>query len=437
MLHRTTRTALAGALALSLAPLPAPAQTGQFFTPAKRLTNGTITTPIAGKGFVTVKVFVRANGTPDPKQISIVKSTNPGDNAAATEAAATAKYRPAARDAKPVASYYTFIINFNPKGGDQSSSDAGSNAALVKIAAMERANNFAGAKSEVSEYLRTSPSDAHANELLGVADAYTSDPLGAAAAFDKAGTIAPIYKVVAMQAYTDAAAAALKAGTFDQSTAYATKAIAMGAGANGYNVRGSAEFGAKNYTAAVPDLEKARDLAMASKASDHQLAIIETNLASAYLNAGQVDKGLATAKDVNRLDPSLGAIQDSVASYYSEKATAAMSAGDRAGAIGFYESGAAAAPKYATTFYFQAGNAMATEPKPDWKKVKAEADKALAVDPNDARANFLAGIALGNDKNSKDALVYLTKAQSAEKNGSDPKLASAIDDAIKKLSPSK
>lgn len=423
-------------LALGVLPLPGFAQVGTFFTPAKRLNNGTMTTPIAGKGSVTIKVFIRANGTPDTKQIVVVKSTNPGDNATAMEVAATAKYKPAARDAKPTASFYTFTINFTA-GGSNDVSDGTTNATLSKILAMERANNFSGAKAQLGDYLKTSPGDKRANELLGVADSYTSDPLGAAAAFDKAGTISATYRNVALQAYIEAAGASLKAGTFDASIAQAGKAIELGAGAEAYNVRGSAEYGAKNFAAAVPDLEKARDLARTAKASNHQIAIIETNLASAYLADGHVEKGLATAKDVAQLDPSVTAIQDALATYYSEKAQAASKSADRADAVALYESGAAAAPKYAVSFFASAANVLASDPKPDWKKVKAEADKALAVNPNDARANFIAGIALANDKNPKDALTYLNKAQAAAKDGSDATLSSLIADAIKKLSPPK
>ena len=43
--------------------------------------------------------------------------------------------------------------------------------------------------------------------------------------------------------------------------------------------------------------------------------------------------------------------------------------------------------------------------------MKAEADKALAADPSNGQANFLAGVALANDKRPKDALPFVQKAK--------------------------
>ena len=67
-------------------------------------------------------------------------------------------------------------------------------------------------------------------------------------------------------------------------------------------------------------------------------------------------------------------------------------------------------------------------------KAKADADKALAIDANSPRANFLAGVALADQGNSKDALSYLNKADSAAKAANDTALVAQIEAAIKQLS---
>lgn len=431
MSDRSSRIAALAALALGALPLAAAAQTGSFYTPPKLVSSGTNTSPVAGKGAVTIKVFVKPNGSIG--SVAIAKSTNPGDNAAATEIAKSSKYKPAYRDGKPVAAFYTYVLNFSGSGAGAGASDETSNAALRKVAAMERAGNYSGAKSELATYLKTSPDDKEANTLLAVADAFTDDALGAAAAFDKAGTVPQKYRTLAARAYVQAAGAAVKGGNNDTAVSYASKAIEIAPSAEAYNARGTAEYAAKKYDAAATDLEKARQLATDAKADNHQIAIIEANLAAAYFGAGQAEKGLAAAKDVQQRDPSITIVQDSLAQYYNDKASQQVKAGNREDAAVTLDTAAAAAPKYAVTLYTSAAVILSNTAKPDWKRVKAEADKALAVDPNDARANYTAGIALANDKNSKDALVYLNKAQAAAKTASDPELSKNIDAAIKQL----
>lgn len=420
------------ALAMGALPLVASAQTAVFYVPPKLASRGTSTTPITGKGTVTVKVFVHANGKADvPSAVS--KSTNHGDDAAALEIARTSTYKPGSKDGKPTDAFYTFVLNFTGAGAVGDAGGETSNGTLQKVAALERSGNYAGAKSQLATYLQTSPNDKQANLLLGVADAFTDDFSAAAAAFDKAGTIPAKYKTLAAKTYSNAAVAALKASNFDAAIAYAGKAIALIPSGEPYNIRGNAEYAQKKYDAAVADLEKARDLAIVEKADNHQLAIIETNLTAAYMGAGQSDKGLAQAKEVTRLDPSVTQTGDLIAQYYNDKATALVKAGDRKGAADQLDAGAAAVPKYAVQLYGNAATILASDTKPDWKVVKAEADKALAIDPNDARSNYVAGVALANDKDTKDALVYLNKAQASAKTGTDADLSKQIDAALKQL----
>ena len=424
--------AVIAAAALGAVPVSISAQTAVFYVPPKLASRGANTTPIAGKGTVTIKVFVHANGKADVPKV-VAKSTNHGDDAAALEIAQTSTYKPASKDGKPTPAFYTFVLSFSGTGAASDATSATPSGALQQVAALERNGNYAGAKAQLATYLQTDPDDKEANLLLGVADSFTDDFSASATAFDKAGTIPVKYKTLAGKTYANAAVAALKANDDDSAIAYAGKGIELAPSAGPYNIRGDAEYAQKKFDAAVTDLEKARDLATAEKADNHQLAIIETNLAAAYFGAGQADKGLATAKDVGRLDPSITQNGDVIAQYYTEKASALVKAGDRTGAADQLDAGAAAAPKDAVQLYRDAATILANDTKPDWKVVKAEADKALAIDPNDARSNYVAGVALANDKDTKDALTYLNKAQASAKTGNDADLSKQIDTALKQL----
>lgn len=432
MSFRLTPFAALAALALGAVPVGAPAQTAVFYVPPKLVSRGTSTTPIAGKGTVTVKVFVHANGKADAPS-TVTKSTNHGDDTAALEIAKTSTYKPASKDGKPTQAFYTFVLNFAGSGAVSGGSSESTGGVLAHVVALERSGNYAGAKTQLADYLRSAPDDKEANLLLGVANAFTDDSTGAAAAFDKAGTIPTKYKALAGKSYANAAAAALKANNYDAAVAAAGKAIELIPSAEPYNIRGSAEYAQKKYDVAVADLEKARDLATGAKADNRQLAVIETNLTAAYMGSGQTDKGLAAAKEVQRLDPSITQTGDIVAQYYNDKATTLVKSGDRKGAADQLDAGAAAVPKYAVQLFSNAATILASDTKPDWKVVKAEADKALAIDPNDARSNYVAGVALANDKNTKDALTYLNKAQASAKTGNDPDLSKQIDAALKQL----
>jgi hypothetical protein len=431
-LRPTPSLALAVAVSLAAVPVGVPAQTAVFYVPPKLASRGTNTTPIAGKGTVTVKVFIQANGKPGPTPV-VDKSTNPGDNAAALEIAKTSTYKFATKDGKPTAAFYTYVLSFTGAGTVGESSGEASSGPLQRVAVLERSGDYAGAKAQLATYLQNKPDDKQANLLLGVASAFTDDYAAAATAFDKSGTIPAKYQTLVEKTYASAAVAALKANDDDAAIKYAGKTIELAPSAQPYNIRGSAEYAEKKYDVAVADLEKARDLAIAEKADNRQLAIIETNLTAAYMGAGQTDKGLATAKDVARLDPSITQTGDIIAQYYNDKATALVKTGDRKGAADALDAGAAAAPKYAVQLYGNAATILASDTKPDWKVVKAEADKALAIDPNDARSNYVAGVALANDKDTKDALTYLNKAQASAKNGTDADLSKQIDAALKQL----
>ncbi len=275
------------------------------------------------------------------------------------------------------------------------------------------------------------PGDKDANALLGVADTFLNDPAGATTAFDAAGTVPDRFKSVAAKAYADAAVAALKAKDNARAIALAQKALALQPSVNALYIEGTAYGNSQQYPQAIAALERAKAQALQGHADATTMNAIDSSLATVYIEGGEIDKGLALAKAVKARDPSNTHVDDAIASYYSQRASAAAKAGKTDDAVAALEAGAQATPSRATVFYVEAANTLAQGAKPDWKRVKAEADKALAVDPNDARANFVAGIAVANGGDSKGAVPYLQKAKANA--GSDAQLASQVDAALSKL----
>ncbi len=429
MPERTLRLLAASALCASAftAFAPASAQTSTFYSPPKILKRGTSTTPIAGSGTVRVQVFVKKDGSIG--SVKVEKSTNHADDTAATEIAKNSTYKPGLRDAKPIDAFYTLDLKFV---GSSLVNDTGTTSdQLVAANTLIRSNKFADAKTKINEYLSAHPGDKDAEALLGVADGYLNDPDGAAAAFDAAGTVPDRFKLIAAKAYSDAALDALKAKNNDQAIALAGKAVALQDSPSSLYIRGTAYANAQQYTQAIADLERAKSEAVTGHANATTLNAIDAALATSYVLGGQPDKGLALAQDVKRRDPSNTHIDDTLAMYYNRQAVDAMKAGNKTLAVTDLETAAKAVPSRAASLYVQAANVLSQGEKPDWKAVKAEADKALAVDPNDARANYVEGIALANSGDTKNALAALQKAKAAA--GSDADLNANIDAALKKL----
>lgn len=426
-IHRPLAAVAAGAIMLASSPLAAFAQTGTYYTPPKLVKQATPTTPIAGKGAVTVQVFVKKTG--QIGAVKVQKSTNHADDAVALEIARNSTYKPGMRDAKPIDAFYTMALKFN---GTSVVNDTGtSSGQLVGANALIRAGKYAEAKTQIQSYLGAHPGDKDANALLGVADAFLDDNAGAAAAFDAAGTIPERFRNVAAKAYSDAAVDALKAKNNDQAIALADKALALQQNVNTLFIQGTAYANAQRYPQAIADLEKAKSQAAAGHADAQTLNAIDASLATAYIFGGRVDQGTALAKALKQRDPSNTRVDDALATYYNQQAVAAMQAGKKDEAVTDLESAARAVPSRAVVLYVQAANVLSQGTTVDWKRVKAEADKALAVDGNDARANYVAGIALANGGDGKSAIPYLQKAKANA--GSDASLNADIDAALKKL----
>jgi TonB family protein len=419
---------LAVSIALVAAPLAAQAQSaGDGYAPPKLLTPGTNSSASAGKGTVTVQVMVKADGS--FKVGKVLKSTNPSNDAAALEIAKSSKYKPAYRQGKAVDAFYDYQLTF---GGDVAATGGeGMKSALASI----KAAKYDDAKTQLNAYLQTHPGDQQAYTLLGVANGFAGDAGAASMAFEKAGPIADQWKSVAIQAYAKYASTQLDQKKFTDVITYAGKALELDPNnLQSYYVRGIAYANTQNDAAAITDLNKAKTIAAANKADDKTMAAIAFNLAVTQFDAGQFGEAATSSKEAVRLDPSKSAQLDKYAFVTVNNAAVALAnAGKTADAVARLENGAAQFPTAAGPLMSQAAYIMATEKSPNWKKVGDEADKALAIDPNDGRGNYIRGVSAAQQQDTKAALTYLNKAKASPTYTSDPAFAKQVDDVLKQL----
>lgn len=427
--------ATVGSLALVQgAPALADPTAAQYYNPPKLVKQGTPSSPISGNGTVVIQVLVNPDGT--FKVQKIVKSTNHALDQAAMDMAQTAQYAPATKGGKKIVAFYTYTLKF--VGASTTTSDSASGGTLAAYNTQVRAGKYAEAKTNLTAYLQAHPSDPQANALLGVADFFLDDFSGATAAFDKAGTIPTQYKTVAANAYARGAEKALAAKDGSTAVADAKKANELSPGAPTLNLLGNAQIVAGDYAAAVRSLEQARSLAATdSKVDAKQRGVITANLVAAYVDSDQPDKAVALLPDVKQLDPSNTGALGTVVAYYAKKAQAAQKAGNVAEAVSLYDKAASLGPEYAPVMYANEAFAYMSAPKPDWKAVKATADKALAIKPDDAGANLAAGVALANDGKQKDAIPYLQKADASAKAAGDKAMADKAEQLLKQLNAGK
>jgi len=425
--------------AATLSPqLPAFAQAasdGDTYVHAKLVTRGKNTTPIAGNGTVVIQVYVKSDGS--FKVQKVIKTTNAGDDAAAREIANSSRYKPATRNGKATAEFYSFTMKFNG-----SETDAGepqvTGTDLRRILGMINANNFQGAQPLAKAYVAANPTDQNGQALLGVADSFLNDHAGAVTAFDAAGTIPEKYKAAALTSYVNYSSESYKGKNYDASISAAKHALTLGAGSGIYNILGNAELGKGNTAEAVADLEKAvAGLKADPKVDSKSLVNVEVNLVGAYSAAGQNDKARALAKQVLAVDPN-APVQSILANMVAAQALALARDKKFIEAANLLDTAAASSTKdVSLQFYGLAANYAESGEKPDWKLGKTLADKALAIAPNDARANYYSGIAIASEKSLgtvKDALVYLNKADASAKTGTDAELTKQIEATIKQLS---
>ncbi len=441
-MDRNSLSAAACALAI-VAPLAASAAdiTANYYTPPKLKTQGTSKTPVGGAGTVVVKVLVTKTGAATVQ--GVIKSTNHRDDAAALEIAKSSTYRPATRGSVAQTAFYDFTLKFASNGSGAAQTSAASGEAPGGLAGFEReirAANYAGAQSGLQTFIAAHPSDTKAQVDLGVASAFLGQYSAAAEAFDKAGTVPDNYKALAAKAYNDAASEKIVAKDYPVAIADAKHAVALAPSPFTYNTLGTAEEAANDHTASIADLEKARSLAAAiSGFKGTDLAKIDANLVLSYLAADKADRAKPILDEIAKSDPSATNAQQYVRGYYEKSASDLVKAKKFTDAAALYEKAAVTFPSIAATEYANAAFMyLQAQPKPDNDHAKADADKALALDPNNASANFAAGVSLANQPGkTKDALVFLNKADASAKAGNDTALAANVENVLKQLNGNK
>ncbi|MDQ6932541.1 MAG: hypothetical protein M3160_05135, partial [Candidatus Eremiobacteraeota bacterium] len=221
----------------------------------------------------------------------------------------------------------------------------------------------------------------------------------------------------------------------------AQRGVAISQDVETFNALGTAQMAAKDYPAAVASFEKARSMAASVPKLDRKIKLtLDGNLITAYLKNNQLDKATGVRQEDAAIDTSSELSAQFVA-YYQQQSRDYDAAKKYNEAVAALEEAAAASPKYAVTNYANASFEMTRLDKPDFDRMKVDADKALAIDPNDPLANFAEGVALANiaNKNNdaakkKQALDYLNKADGEAKAATGPNSAALvknIEDAIK------
>lgn len=438
-------TAVAAAAAFAL---PASAQYANEFTPAKLVRQGSTSKAIAGSGTVVVQVQVNANGS--HRVVKIIRSTNSADNPAAMDIASNSTYRPAHRGKTPVAAYYDFTLNFKGRSVAQSGGETvvrGSTAA--RIDALIHQGKYDAAKAQLTQALASNPNDPLLNQELGTTEYFLADYPAAAAAFDKVPTVSKTFSQVAAQSYA-LAAVKTAAASPQQAVAYGKKAVQLAPGANAYYALGTAELEAGDTTSAVSDLSKAFNLVQSDPKADKKTKVaIASQLYAAYSKAGDTANAEKTLAAIKQIDPANTSVTTLEGNRYIQAANDASKAGNHTEALKDFEQAAAVgSPQIQVTAYAAAAleenavlQSQKTPPtKDDYAKVKAYADKALAVNPNDALANYAEGVALtgqwvvGNKSDAglkAQALAALQKAKSAAQSAGNFSLSLNIDNFIK------
>jgi len=438
---------IAVAMLVALAQIPARAQYSTEFVPAKLIKEGTTSTTIAGSGKVVVQVQVNADGS--HKVTKIISSTNSGDNAAATEIANSSTYRPARRGTTPITAFYDFTLRFNGRVFVRSSSETSGAAvslagasltpAANQVAALIRAGHYEQAKSKAQLELLSSPGDVSLHEMLGLAAYDGGDFTAAAAAFDKVETIGAQFRAPAAQSF---AAAAVKgaADNPQQSLVYAQKAVALVPDTNSHFALGVAQLANNDAASAVASLKAAHDAAMAdSKIPLASKVNIDAELLQAYLANSDEQDAQAIAAAIKQLDPSSTAGARAMGASLLKSGQAAAVAKDTATALHDYEQAAATGdPTIEVTAYVLAAFAVAQSAKPDYKRMQSYADKAIALQPDNAQANFAEGIALAgqwasshDDGTKKKASDALANADRLAKAGGNEALSLQIETFMK------
>ena len=437
-------TAVAAAAAFAL---PASAQYANEFIPAKLIHQGTTSKTIAGSGTVVVQVQVNANGS--HHVVKIIHSTNRADNPAAIDIANNSTYRPAHRGKTAVTAYYDFTLKFKGRSVARNAETVVRGSTAARIDALIHQGKYDAAKAQLETALAQNPNDPLLNQELGTADYFLADYPAAAAAFEKVPSITKTFSQVASQSF--ALAAVKTAATSPQEAVeYGKKAVRLNPGANSYYALGTAELTSGDSAGAVADLKKAFDMVQSDAKTDKKTKVaIASQLYSAYTKAGDTANAQKTLAEIKTIDPTNTSVATLQGNQYIQAANTASKAGNHAEALKDFEQAAAVgSPAVQVTAYaaaaFEQNSILQSQKTPatkdDYAKVKALADKALAINPNDMLANYAEGVALTgewvtsnkSDANLKNqALAALNKAKSAAQSSGNMSLSLQIDNFIK------
>jgi TonB family protein len=362
--------------------LPAGAQYANQFTPAKLIAQGKTTHTIAGSGTTVVQVQVNADGS--HKAIKVIHSTNPANDAAAMDIAQNSTYHPAHRGSTPVTSFYDFTLRFNGRS--------------VANAATEQQSAGGGSGGGTSV--------ANQNQAAGLA-------------------------VQAVKMADDNPTQAL---------ALAQKAMSLDPDTNSKYALGRAQLANKQYSDAIATLKEVHTAAFADpKMPTNAKVAIDTSLMTAYFESNDTQNAQAMAAEIKQLDPTSTLPGQVLGNSLINAGVSAGEAKNYDEAFKDFDQAAAQGDQQvAVTAYTQAALLVSKMEKPDYKRMQAYAEKALALKPDDPMANFAEGIAFTgqwasshDDATKKKALDSLTKADQQAKAAGNIALSLQIETFIK------
>jgi tetratricopeptide (TPR) repeat protein len=446
---RITRMGAAAAAVFAAVAMATPANAQSYsnqFSQAKLIHRADTSVPIAGSGTVVIQVQVNADGS--HKVTRIIRSTNSGDNAAAMDIAKNSTYTPQHRGKTPVTGFYDFTIAFH--GKSVASDGVVATGTAGKVDKLIHAGKYDAAKSMVQQALASKPNDSTLNQELATADYFLKDFSGAAAAFEKVSNISKPFIPVAAQSY---AMAAVKLAPTDSTTAvsFAQKAVTLAPSDGTYYILGSAQVQAGDAASAIPNLQKARTLAIADPKMDKNAKVnIDTSLLQAYMKTGDTASVKSLEDEIAQLDPANTTVKRMIGNQYLAAGNDSSKAGKHEDALATFLTAAKEGDKdVAVTAYASAAleentiiGASKTPAVPNdyLTKMKPYADQALALNPNDALANYALGVAMAGawivgGKQKADfktqALDALNKARTEAQAQGNMSLAFNIDSFIK------
>lgn len=435
---------LAGAGAAGAALLASPATaaqcTGTLAAPhLDRM--GTHATPTTGNGTVRVQVQINPNGSHTVTRI--ISSTNHGDDQAAREVAQSSAYRPATCSGHPIVWFYDPLFHFSGSTVSQAGGGGVGGSSAGHIEALIRSGQYAAAKSAAQSELDAKPNDKELLQLLGVADYYAHDYAGAADAFSRAGEVSRLYGSVAAQAYANAAVH-LAGQDPSRALGFAQKAYQLDHSTNSRFALGVSQLAARQYADAIATLQAVHAAVFGDPHADTQTRYgVDQYLLEAYAETGSMTGAEPVADEMHRLEPSNASPQQEIGSLYITQANAAMTAKNYEQAIALFDKAAAVGnPQVGVVAYDGAANAAVSlnPAHPDVARIKAYADKALALNANDAIANFFEGYVLAeqygashNSATKQQAITYLTKADTLAKAAGNQSLAQNAERILSQL----